>query len=86
MLWGKASTVHDVGGLIAWLSSSNPTDDSGNPLKTATGTTVTSPLINPAWYLTSIIGGFELDFGTPGNNQWTTTDFRVSVQQEPDLN
>ena len=86
LLWGKASTVHDVGGLIAWLSSSNPTDDSGNPLKTATGTTVTSPLINPAWYLTSINGGFELDFGTAGNNHWTTTDFWVAVQNEADGN
>ena len=86
LLWGPNSATHDVGGLIAWLSSANPTDDSGNPIMNHIGMVITTPLIDPSWYLSSINGGFELDFGTANNNQWTTTDFWVAVQNEPDGN
>jgi len=92
-LWGQANVTHDLGSIIAWLSQANPTDDSGNPLKFANnsvpatpGATVTSPLIDPSVYLSSINGYFELDFGTTGNNAWKTTDFWVSLQNEPDGN
>jgi len=85
LLWGQPSMMHDVGGIIAWLSQSNPTDDSGNPLKTATGTVVTTPLIPSSLYLDAINAGFEIDFGTaPNDNHWTTTNFWVAVQNEPD--
>jgi hypothetical protein len=92
-LWGMPSVTHDLGGIIAWLSQSNPKDDNGNPLKFANnsvpatpGAVVTAPLIDPTVYLSSINGYFELDFGTANNNQWTTTDFWVALQNEPDGN
>jgi hypothetical protein len=85
LLWGPTSVVQDVGGIIAWLSQSNPTDDSGNPIKDANGNTITAPVIASSLYLTAINAGFEIDFGTaPSNNQWTTTDFWVAMQSEPD--
>jgi hypothetical protein len=85
LLWGPSTATHDVGGIIAWLSSSNPTDDSGKPIMNGAGTVVTSPVIAPSLYLTAINAGFEIDFGTaPSNNQWSTTDFWVAVQNEAD--
>ena len=84
LLWGPTSMVHDVGGIIAWLSQANPKDDSGNPIYYGNGTTVTSPVIPSSLYLTAINAGFEIDFGSANNNQWTTTDFWVAVQNEPD--
>lgn len=85
LLWGVNSVVHDVGGIITWLSQSNPTDDSGNPIMNASGTVVTTPVIDPSLYLTAINAGFEVNFGTaPGNNLWSTTDFWVAMQNEPD--
>jgi len=85
LLWGQPSLVHDVGAIIAWLSSSNPVDDSGSAIKYSNGTVVTTPVIAPSLYLTAINAGFEIDFGTaPNNNTWSTTDFWVAVQNEPD--
>jgi hypothetical protein len=85
LLWGKDVALHDIGGLIAWLASSNPTDDAGAPIQDHTGKP-TGRVIEPDYYLSSINGYFELDFGTPGNNEWTTTNFWIAVQNEPDGN
>jgi len=90
LLWGQPSMVHDVGGIIAWLSQQDPTDDSGAPVQVNTSSgpvpasSLSAPVIPPSIYLSAITSGFEVDFGSAGNNQWTTTGYWVAVQNEPD--
>jgi len=39
----------------------------------------------PSWYLSVVNAGFEINNGTaPSDNGWSTTDFWVAVQDEPD--
>ena len=72
-LWGQASAVHDVGGIMSWISQvetrvspSGVTktgifDDSGNLLyDNVRKADVTSPLLDPSHYLTGLNPGFEV--------------------------
>jgi hypothetical protein len=88
LLWGQTSVVHDVDAIISWFSQSNPLDDSGNSIKNASGVTVSSPVIDPTWYLTAINAGFEIVYGNSSgaNNQWKTNNFWVAMQSEADGN
>jgi len=85
LLWGRPSMTHDLGGIIAWLAAADPLDDRGEPIHFADGSTVHAPVIDRSLYLSAVNAGFEIDFGTPpDDNQWTTTDFWVAVQDEAD--
>jgi hypothetical protein len=67
-LWGQASAVHDIGGIISWLSQTTSGsqgtgiyDDAGNLLiNNVGGGYVTSALLNPAHYLTGLNPNFEV--------------------------
>ncbi len=83
--WGATSQTHDLQAIINYWLQSHPVDDNGNPIKNGAGTTVTAPLLNPAWYLTAVNGDFEIDYGD-GLTPWITNDFWVAVQNEPDGN
>jgi len=85
LLWGQDSLVHDVGGILSWLAQPSPLDDGGKPILHSNGAPVTAPVIPPSLYLTVINAGFEIDFGTPPNdNRFVTRDFWVAMQDEPD--
>ena len=87
LLWGQDSVTHDVKAILTWLTESNPLDDSGNPIMDSSGNTVTSSLVDPAWYLTAINAGFRINYGaSPSDNTWTTKNFWVAVQGEADGN
>ena len=94
-LWGQASIVHDVGGIIAWLSQPKTVngvtgifDDAGHLLyDNVRHTNVTSALINPNHYLTGLNPGFELitaapNASYPNNTVFTTTNFWVALPGE----
>jgi hypothetical protein len=78
--WGANSAVHDVAAITKYFMQANPVDNAGKPLLFADGTTVTAPLIPPSVFLTAINAGWELDLGP----SFTTTDFWVAMQGEPD--
>ena len=69
----------DIMAIINYLRQSNPLDDNGNPLVTATGATVTSPLITDDLYLNAVNAGWEIITGTP----FTNTTFCLAMQSEP---
>ncbi len=79
-LWGTNDGVTDLAGIVKFFMQSNPVDDKGQPLKTSSGATVTSPLITSDLYLNSINAGWEIDTGT----EFTNTGFCVAMQNEPD--
>lgn len=94
-LWGVPSAVHDVGGIIKWLSETttiNGTtgihDDAGNLLyDNVRGASVTSPLLNPLHYLTGLDPGFEVLQTTqtstyPNNATFTTTNLWIALPGE----
>ena len=78
--WGALDGRHDLKAIIDFFRQSNPTDDSGNPLKFADGTTVTSPLIPDNLYLNSAQAGWEIVSGT----SFTNSAFCIAMQNEPD--
>lgn len=78
--WGALDGRHDLKAIIDYFRQANPTDDSGNPIKNATGTTITSALITDDLYLTSAQAGWEIVSGT----SFTNTAFCVSMQNEAD--
>lgn len=89
-LWGGTDITHDLHAIIQFWMQSNPLDDSGAPIhfgnigwNTAKGQAITSPILQPTWYFTAVNGDFEIDYGD-GVTPWTTTQFWVSVQNEPD--
>jgi hypothetical protein len=73
-LWGQASVLHDVGGIIAWLSQTQTIngvtgifDDNGALLiDNHTKKSVTSPLLSPSFYLVGLNPGFEVILANPG--------------------
>ena len=78
--WGALDGRHDLKAIIDYFRQTNPTDDSGNPIKNATGTTITSALITDDLYLTSAQAGWEIVSGT----SFTNTAFCVAMQNEAD--
>lgn len=78
--WGALDARHDLKAIIDFFRQSNPTDDLGNPLKFADGTTVTSPLIPDNLYLNSAQAGWEIVSGT----SFTNSAFCIAMQNEPD--
>jgi hypothetical protein len=79
-VWGTNDGVTDLAAIVKFFMQSNPVDDSGRPLMTANGSTVTTPLISSNLYLNAINAGWEIDTGT----QFTNTGFCVAMQNEPD--
>ncbi|HUN71744.1 MAG TPA: Calx-beta domain-containing protein [Steroidobacteraceae bacterium] len=77
--WGSMNSRIDIKAIIDYLRQSNPVDDNGKPLKTASGATVTSPLITDDLYLNAVNAGWEVDTGTP----FTNTTFCLAMQNEP---
>ncbi len=83
-LWGAASVVHDVGGIIAWLSQTETKtvggvsktgifDDAGNLLTdNVRKAAVNAPLISPAYYLTGLNPGYEVVLANPGTPNTST--------------
>ena len=90
--WGNLTATHDLNAIIKYWMQTNPLDDSGNPMKYGSsgwsplkGQPVTSAMIDPSWYLTAVNGDFEVNYApATGNPTWSTTDFWVAVQNEPD--
>ncbi|HUN71746.1 MAG TPA: Calx-beta domain-containing protein [Steroidobacteraceae bacterium] len=78
-VWGSQDSRIDIKAIIDYLRQSNPVDDAGHPLKTATGATVTSPLITDDLYLNAVNAGWEIITGTP----FTNTSFCLAMQNEP---
>ena len=78
--WGTRNGTTDVAAIVKYFMQSNPKDDAGRPLRTASGATVTSPLIASNLYLNAINAGWEIDFGT----QFKNSKFCVAMQGEPD--
>lgn len=78
--WGAMDGRHDLKAIIDFFRQSNPTDDSGQPLKFADGTFVTSPLIPDTLYLTSAQAGWEIVSG----QTFTNSAFCIAMQNEPD--
>jgi len=78
--WGTHDGRHDLKAIITFFMQANPKDDSGNALKFANGSTVTSALISSSLYLNAINAGWEIDVGT----SFTNTAFCVAMQSEPD--
>ncbi|HUN71745.1 MAG TPA: Calx-beta domain-containing protein [Steroidobacteraceae bacterium] len=78
-VWGSQDSRIDIKAIIDYLRQSNPVDDAGKPLRTATGATVTSPLITDDLYLNAVNAGWEVDTGTP----FTNTTFCLAMQNEP---
>jgi len=78
--WGTHDGRHDLKAIINYFMQANPKDDSGNALKFANGSTVTSALISSSLYLNAINAGWEIDVGT----SFTNTAFCVAMQSEPD--
>ena len=94
-LWGSSSMVHDVGGIIAWLSQtatcSNGTgicDDNNQLLyDNARHANVTAPLISPSYYLSGLNAGYEILLAKPSstytnNTNFTTTNYWVALPGE----
>ncbi len=95
-LWGAPSLVHDVGGIIAWLSQTQTIngvtgifDDAGNLLKdnARSNANVTTALLSPSFYLTGLNPGYEVITASPStsypnNAVFTTTNFWVAVPGE----
>jgi hypothetical protein len=79
-VWGTNNGVTDLAAIVKYFMQSSPKDDTGQPLKTASGSTVSSPLISSSLYLNAINAGWEIDTGT----QFTNTAFCVAMQNEPD--
>ena len=79
-IWGTNDGITDLAAIVTFFMQSNPVDDNGQPLKTASGSTVSSPLIGSGLYLNSINAGWEIDDGTV----FTNTGFCVAMQNEPD--
>ncbi len=70
----------DLAAIVKFFMQSNPVDDNGAPIKTATGATVTTPLIGADLYFNAINAGWEIDDGTV----FTNTGFCVAMQSEAD--
>jgi len=95
-LWGTPSAMHDVGGIIAWLSQMQTVngvtaifDDEGKPLyDNVRKAPVTSPLISPTYYLTGLNPGFEViqanasDPAYSNNGVYKTTNYWVALPGE----
>ena len=95
-LWGSASVTHDVGGIIAWLSQTQTIgaqtgifDDAGHLLyDNARNANVTTPLIDPSYYLTGLNPGFEVVQAStnggayPNNSVYNTTNYWVALPGE----
>jgi len=95
-LWGMASAVHDIGGIISWLSQPQTIngvtgifDDAGNLLKdnARANANVTTALLSPSFYLSGLNPGYEVVQATPStsypnNAAFTTTNFWVAVPGE----
>lgn len=95
-LWGTPSAVHDVGGIIGWLSQTQTVkgvvgifDDAGNPLfDNVRKENVATPLLSPAYYLTGINAGIEViqanasGVGRANNAEFRTTDYWVALPGE----
>jgi hypothetical protein len=79
-IWGVTDAVTDIAAVIKYLMQSHPLDDAGQPLLNAVGIPVTSPLIAPNLFLTSINAGWEIDVGATFNN----TAFCIAMQNELD--
>ena len=79
-IWGTNDGVTDLAAIVKFFMQSNPVDDNGAPIKTATGATVTTPLISPDLYFNAINAGWEIDDGTV----FTNTGFCVAMQSEAD--
>jgi len=79
-IWGTNNGVTDLAAIVKFFMQSNPKDDNGQPLKNASGSTVTSPLISSSLYFNSINAGWEIDDGTA----FTNTGFCVAMQSEAD--
>jgi hypothetical protein len=79
-VWGVTDAVTDIAAVIKYFMQSNPKDDAGKPLLTATGAVVTSPLITPDLYLVAINAGWEIDIG----QKFTNTAMCIAMQNEPD--
>ena len=95
-LWGLPSAVHDVGGIIAWLSQPKTIngvtgifDDAGNLLyDNVRKANVTGALLNPSHYLTGFNPGFEVvqaipSTTYPNNTVFTTTNLWIALPGEP---
>jgi len=78
--WGGTSATTDVAAIIRYFMQPNARDSAGQPLHFADGTIVSAPLITPNLFLTAINAGWEVDVGT----EFSTSDFWVAVQDEPD--
>lgn len=78
--WGVKQSVTDVKAIIDYFMQANPKDNSGNPIKNASGQVITSPLITSDLYLNAINAGFEIDIGTT----YKVHDFCVAMQNEAD--
>jgi hypothetical protein len=78
--WGALDGRHDLKAIIDFFRQSNPTDDSGNALKNAAGTVITTPLITNDLYLTSAQAGWEIVSGT----SFTNSAFCIAMQNESD--
>ncbi len=84
-LWGQPVLTHDIAAIVHYWMQANPLDEDGRPILGASGTPVVEPLLHPDWYLTAVNGDFEIyadDSVDPW--PWKTTNFWVSVQDEPD--
>ena len=79
-IWGTNDGVTDLAGIVKFFMQSSPKGDNGQVLKTASGSTVTSPLISSGLYFNAINAGWEIDDGT----SFTNTGFCVAMQSESD--
>jgi hypothetical protein len=94
-LWGRASVVQDIAGIIKWLSVPT-TGSSGTGIYDDAGvlmydnvreTNITSAFLSPSMYLTGFNPGYEVIGTTPSgtytnNTVFTTTNFWVALPGE----
>ena len=78
--WGSKTSTTDIKAIVDFFRQDNPRDDSGKELRDASGREITSALLPPGLFLTSINAGFEIDTGL----SFMTKDFCLSLQDEPD--
>ena len=79
-IWGTNDGVTDLAAIVKFFMQSSPKGDNGQVLKTASGSTVSSPLISSGLYFNAINAGWEIDDGT----SFTNTGFCVAMQSEAD--
>ncbi len=79
-IWGTNDVVTDLAAIVKFFMQSSPKGDNGQVLKTASGSTVSSPLISSGLYFNAINAGWEIDDGT----SFTNTGFCVAMQSEAD--